>query len=87
MADLQESKPLLQLLHRKHLDTNEAHTLNNGNDGSRPMGWVPDLQKEPASDRMEPSLTEYTNHLSIEISNLPHVGHIRIGVCSVCEGM
>ena len=87
MTDLQEGKPLLQLLHREHLDTNEAHTLNNGNDGSRAMGWVPNLQEEPAPDRMEPGLTQYTYHLSIEISNLPHIGHIGVGVCAVCEGV
>lgn len=80
VADLHEGKPLLQLLHREHLDTDKAHPFNDGDDGCCTMDGVPDLQEEAVSDRMEPGLTQYTNHLCIEVSNLPHVSHIWVGV-------
>ena len=44
------------------------------------MGRIPDLQEEATSDRMEPRLTQHTNDLSIEVSNLPHVCDVGIRV-------
>ena len=83
-TDLEKDKPLLQLLYWKHLHSNEAHALNDGDDCCRAVIWVPDLKEESAPDGMESRLTQNTNDLCVKVRNLPHVSHIWAGEGPAC---
>ena len=50
---LQEGKPHLQVLHRKHLDSDERHSLNDTDDCRTIVLGVSNLIKEPPPDRVE----------------------------------
>lgn len=77
---LKESKPLLQLLHWKHLDTDETHALNDADDGRGVILGVSDFSEESTPDRVEPGLREHTYHLSIQVRYLLHALYIGISI-------
>ena len=77
---------MLQFLHRKHLDSYEAHSFNDADDGEAVVLGVSDLVEEPPAHRMEPGLREHTYDLCIEVSYLLHTLDVGISRSPRHEG-
>lgn len=75
---LEEGKPLLQFLHREHLDSYEAHSFDDADDGKAVVLGVSDLVEEPPAHRMEPGLREHAYDLCVEVGYLLHALYVGI---------
>ena len=85
-ALLEEGKPLLHLLHWKHLDAHKAHALNDADDGRRAVLRHSNLVEKPTPYGMESGLGEHSNDLCVKVSYLLHVLYIGVGKASPVGG-